>query len=269
VAGYKEKITFDRLILEDLYENLNRRKFVHPDPLEFLYDYPDVRDREIVALVASTLAYGRVNQILRSVGKILALLGSPTRFVQTESVESMTETFASFKHRFTTGRDMALLLYSLKGILKEYGSLENCFVSGFKEDDETIIPALEKFVNKMVALGCGNGSGVIADPGKGSACKRLNLFLRWMVRNDDVDPGGWTSIPPSKLIIPLDTHMHNISRMLGITTRKQANMQTALEITEAFKSICPDDPVKYDFCLTRYGIRDDLSTDIFKNDSSR
>ncbi|MBW2545477.1 MAG: TIGR02757 family protein, partial [Deltaproteobacteria bacterium] len=96
-------------------------------------------------------------------------------------------------------------------------------------------------------------------PAKGSACKRLNLFLRWMVRRDDVDPGGWDDIPPSKLVIPLDTHMHRICLAFGFTKRKQADMKTALEITDSFRAIVPDDPVRYDFALTRLGIRKDAA----------
>ncbi|MCD6487215.1 MAG: TIGR02757 family protein, partial [Syntrophobacterales bacterium] len=104
------------------------------------------------------------------------------------------------------------------------------------------------------------GNSLLPSPAKGSACKRLNLFLRWMVRHDDVDPGGWDDISSSKLIIPLDTHMHRICLALGITKRKQADMKTALEITRSFQVMAPHDPVRYDFALTRLGIRKD--TDI-------
>jgi len=98
-------------------------------------------------------------------------------------------------------------------------------------------------------------------PEKGSACKRMNLFLRWMVRKDRVDPGGWADVPVSKLIVPLDTHMHKISLQLGFTSKKQANLQAALEITNGFKKLVPEDPVKYDFSLTRFGIREGMNMD--------
>ncbi|MFC1474950.1 TIGR02757 family protein, partial [bacterium] len=91
-------------------------------------------------------------------------------------------------------------------------------------------------------------------PRRGSACKRMNLFLRWMVRRDDVDPGPWTDVPASKLVVPLDTHMHRISSGMGLTSRKQADLKTAIEITDAFRAISPEDPVRYDFALTRLGI---------------
>ncbi|MCK4410112.1 MAG: DUF2400 family protein, partial [Candidatus Eisenbacteria sp.] len=130
-------------------------------------------------------------------------------------------------------------------------------------DDETVLPALTSFVGGIADASCVaagvEGACPLPDPARGSACKRLHLFLRWMVRSDDVDPGGWDAVPASKLIVPLDTHMHRFSLLLGLTDRKQANGRTALEITRAFRSFSPDDPVKYDFSLTRLGIRDDLS----------
>jgi len=98
----------------------------------------------------------------------------------------------------------------------------------------------------------------VPDPSKNSALKRLNLFLRWMVRTDEVDPGGWTRVSPSKLIVPLDVHMHRNARRLGLTQRNQADMKTAEEISAAFAKYCKEDPVKYDFCITRFGIRDDM-----------
>jgi uncharacterized protein (TIGR02757 family) len=98
----------------------------------------------------------------------------------------------------------------------------------------------------------------MADPEKGSACKRIMLFLRWMIRNDEVDPGGWDKISPELLIVPLDTHMHTIGKILGFTERRNADMKTALEITRGFKKISARDPVKYDFCLTRFGIRREM-----------
>ncbi len=97
---------------------------------------------------------------------------------------------------------------------------------------------------------------LLPSPGKGSACKRLNLFLRWMVRSDDVDPGGWSGVDAGKLIVPLDTHMHRMGLEVGLTRRKQADMQAALEVTRAFRTIAPEDPVRYDFALTRLGIHD-------------
>ncbi len=242
----------------ELYETYNHREFVHPDPLEFLYDYPDLRDREIVGLVASSLAYGGVRQILKGVKSVLVRMESPHAFLRNSSRESLVRLFVNFKYRFTTGEELASMLYGIKRVLEKYGSLQACFVNALNDDDETVIPAMSELVKELSAVFKGKPRSLLPSPTAGSACKRLNLFLRWMVRCDEVDPGGWDNVPASKLIVPLDTHMHRISLQLGLTKRKQANLKAACEITAAFRSIEPEDPVRYDFALTRLGIRDDL-----------
>ncbi len=239
--------------LEDLYERFNRREWVHPDPLEFLYNYEDVRDRE----------YGRVTQILASVRRILERMEHPREFVENHSARQMGLFFEDFRHRFTTGRALAGLLAGVKRALAEYGSLEGCFRAGIEPGYETVMPALEKMA-AYLAVDCADpGCWILPSPGLGGACKRLHLYLRWMVRSDAVDPGGWQGVSPSQLVVPVDTHIHRIALTLGLTKRKQADRRTALEITEAFRVIQPGDPVKYDFCLTRLGIRSDLNRDAF------
>lgn len=241
-------------ILEMLYGNYNRREFVHPDPLEFLYNYSDPRDVEIAGLIASSLAYGNVKQILRSVEKVLSqMTPSPFAYLKKTDVPTMRKQFKDFKHRFTTGDDICCLLSGMKSAVEKYGSLEKCFMAGLKNEHETVFEALSEFKDRL-----NPNLNLLPSPCKGSACKRLNLFLRWMVRKDDVDPGIWRDVPREKLIVPLDTHMHRISIKIGFTKRKQANMKTAVEITKAFSKISPDDPVKYDFVLTRFGIHDEL-----------
>lgn len=234
----------------------NRREHVHPDPLWFLYEYDDLREREVAALVASSLAFGNVKQIMKSVRVVFGVMGpSPLGFMRGNPPEKYEEAFPNFKHRWATGRDIALILRGVRGAIMKYGSLEACFMEGVGPSDENTIPALTRFAGEIVCADSGQGTCLIPSPCRGSACKRLNLFLRWMVRNDGVDPGGWTGIPASKLIVPLDVHMHRIGRALGMTGRKQADLRAALEITDAFRKICPEDPVRYDFALTRLGMR--------------
>ena len=245
--------------LEELYSSYHRRELVHPDPLEFLYDYPHLRDREVAGLVASSLAYGRVAQILKSVSTVLERMDpSPFAFLVNSSPDSLRSAFAGFKHRFTTGQELTALLWGAKCIIEHYGSLHACFMTYFNDSDDTILPALSAFVGKFDTCSSKTGKfSLLPSPDRGSACKRLNLFLRWMVRRDEVDPGGWTSIPLSKLIVPLDTHMHRICCLLDLTVRRQADLRTAVDITRAFRKIVPEDPVRYDFALTRLGIRKD------------
>jgi uncharacterized protein (TIGR02757 family) len=245
----------NKAVLERLYRRYNRPEYVEPDPLQFLYAYPRVADREIVALVASCLAYGRVAQILRSVRAVLDRLGAhPRRFVGQRSDERFEEALHGIKHRFTTHGEIALLLRGMRCAIREHGSLGACFVAGMKASDPHVLPALTRFVERVHP----RGGHLLPSPSGGSACKRPNLFLRWMVRKDRVDPGGWDRVPADKLIMPVDTHVAFICRKLGVTKRKSADLRMALEITERFREISPDDPVKYDFALTRLGIRGDL-----------
>ena len=153
---------------------------------------------------------------------------------------------------------MAAMLTGLRGVISKYGSLMAGFAAGCIKSDATYFPAVNRFAGILRSFSGDFDPGhLIASPDKGSACKRLNLFLRWMIRSDDVDPGGWDVLTPSKLIIPLDTHMYRTCRQQGFTCRKQANMKTALEVTAAFSRLVPEDPVRYDFVLTRQGIRKD------------
>lgn len=186
---------------------------------------------------------------------------SPYLYLMNSKPSAIKNTFKGFKHRFADDKNLYAALTGLRCILREYGSLYECFLKGVEEKDETVLGSME-FFTKKIASGCnGNPGHLVPVAEKGSACKRLHLFLRWMVRKDDVDPGGWDEIPSSMLIIPLDVHMHKIGRLLGFTNRKQPDIVTALEITSCFRKLMPDDPVKYDFTLTRFGIRDDMDID--------
>ncbi len=157
------------------------------------------------------------------------------------------------------------MLIGVRRVVRRHGSLHRCFVAGLKDVHQTVIPALRRFVDEL-AFGengrekCGS---LVPLPARGSACKRLNLFLRWMVREDEVDPGGWDDVPTSKLIVPLDTHIHRTGLALGLTDRKCADMRCALEITKAFRRFAPYDPVRYDFAFTRLGIRKDADLESF------
>ena len=244
--------------LENLYKRYGWKRYVDPDPLVFLYDYPDVRDREIAGLIASSLAFGGVRQIMGSVEKVISPMGaSPREFVTNTSPKRMAKIFDRFGHRWATSDDLVQMLSGVRSMIMKYGSLEEGFLAGMKDDDDDVIPAMTRFASEIVCVGSGAGSCLIPDPCRKSACKRLNLFLRWMIRRDRVDPGGWDGVPPSKLVVPLDIHMFRFASLLGLTERKQANLATAREITAEFAKMSPDDPVKYDFALTRLGIRRD------------
>ncbi|HBM15323.1 MAG TPA: TIGR02757 family protein [Lentisphaeria bacterium] len=242
--------------LDSLYLKYNKFELIHPDPLEFVYNYNLPEDREIAAIIASSLAYGRVSQILISVKKILSFLGDyPSKTLLKANFEDIHPDINLFKHRFTTGKEIFLLLKGIRSILIKHGSLRNCFCEGEKQ----FLERVSNFVSELNIYFDDKKSYLLPSPKDGSACKRLMLFFKWMIRKDEVDPGTWNlAVPASELIIPLDTHMYYISRELGFTKRKSADLKTAIEISRCFKEINPDDPTKYDFTLTRFGIRSDM-----------
>ena len=240
--------------LETVYTEYNRWEYIHPDPLEFLWRYSSTEDREIVGLIASGLAYGRVARILKSTEKVLEILGpAPSGFLREVSLKELSGAFDGFKHRFTTAFEMAAILKSASVLQGKWGLLGHMLGAFISED--TYHNALDRFVRNLLEGAGMEKCSLLARPSLGSACKRLHLFMRWMVRKDDVDPGGWQWISPSVLIIPLDVHMFRAAVALGFTGRKTASCAAAFEITESFRAINPDDPVKYDFALTRMGIQ--------------
>jgi len=241
--------------LEALYRQFNTPARIHPDPLELVRRYPDSRDREIAGLTAACLAYGRVQTILKSVASVLAPMGeSPRDFIISHTLKDFMEIYSGFVHRFTRGEEVAYFLKAMRQALLNHGTLKDCFLAYYRPGDPNLHSALTGFI---LALRSGVSQppfSLLSDPRKGSAMKRLNLFLRWMVRHDRVDPGGWDEIPTGKLIFPLDTHIHAFGLRYNLTKKKNANLKAALEITEAFKALSPRDPVKYDFAISHLGI---------------
>jgi uncharacterized protein (TIGR02757 family) len=249
-------------VLERLYAKYNHRRFIKPDPLQFVYRYSSRADMEIAGFLAAQLAYGRVQQIEKSLTDLFGRAGqSPYLFVRSFG-RLQRKKLTGFKHRFTTGKDIADLLSVLKKVLQKNGSIEKYFLSGYDNNDENIIPALSRFCNSLYEIYSkeigrkvsGGLKYLLANPVRGSACKRLNLFLRWMVRDDEVDAGLWKGVNKAKLIVPVDVHMGRLCRILGFHDRKTIRLSTAVQITKGFSEISPSDPVKYDFALSRVGI---------------
>lgn len=257
-----------KTILNKLYKSFDRSS-ISPDPLEFVHKFNEPLDQEIVGLIASSLAYGRVEMILKSINYILDVMERmPYRFTMGFNPLKQTRLFNNFSHRFNNGKDIACLVYFAKQMIEEGGSIKGFFMKGYNPDDKNIKPALTNFSNRVLQLDClhiysskklPEDAGVrffFPSPENGSPCKRLNLYLRWMVRRKDVDLGLWEEIHTSKLVIPLDTHIARISKNIGLTKRKSPDWKMAEEITENLKRLDPQDPVKYDFSLCRLGILD-------------
>ncbi|MBI5244662.1 MAG: TIGR02757 family protein [Elusimicrobia bacterium] len=243
--------------LERLYARYNRRGLIAPDPLQFVYRYSDPRDMEIAGFLASSLAYGRVAQIAASVSLLLGLMGpSPYRCVLGFDARRAAS-LKGFRHRFTSGASLAALMGCLKKALSLRGSIEGFFLQGYDAGERDIVPSLARFRRGLLAMREGSSKGLdflLPAPEAGSACKRLNLFLRWMVRKDGVDPGLWKSVDKAKLIVPADVHMARLCRLLKLYRRKTISLAAAVEMTAGFRRLEPGDPVKYDFALSRVGI---------------
>ena len=254
-------------VLDNLYETRSPRHLAN-DPLSFCHSYPDPVDREVAAVIASAFAYGAVAIIIRSLKSIFAEMGtSPRRYVENFDPKIGVKTFSAFKHRFNDGRDLCALLWGIRMMIESDGSVETFFLRGYQGDAEEVTGALECYAESVLALDYSAvfGEKDIPDdsyfrfffpsPASGSACKRLCMFLRWMVRPDDgIDLGLWRQVSPAKLIIPVDTHISRICRYLGFTGRKSADWRMAREITAALRLLDHDDPVKYDFSLAHLGI---------------
>lgn len=240
-------------------------RFVETDPVKFVHRWDDPREQEIAGLIAAAFAYGSVVLIFRAVERILAPMGaSPRAFLEGFDPKRDAALYRGFRHRFHGAKDLVLFLTLLSRALREHGSLGALFAKGVRPDDPHVGPALSRFVAEILAYRHERGGRrspvryLLSSPADGSACKRMLLYLRWMIRPaDGVDAGAWAGVvPPSKLVIPLDTHTFRITRYLGLTARNQGDWRAAEEVTAALAALDPADPVRYDFALCRLGILD-------------
>ena len=252
--------------MDDLYRHYDHR-FVEPDPLEFVRRQTSAADREVVGLIASSLAYGNVRQIKRSIGLVLEAMGDgAAAAVDRLEPRAMARRLARFKHRFNDGRDVACLLFYIRQMREQHGSVEEFFRAGHDAREADVGPALISFTGRTLALGHGGlygrgprpaAAGVrffFPSPASGSACKRLNLYLRWMVRREGVDLGVWRGVDPAGLVIPLDAHVLAIARRVRLTRYKSPGWAMAMDITRRLRTLDPADPVKYDFAFHRMGL---------------
>lgn len=244
--------------LERLYRDFDYRARVEHDAIRFPLRYPDPRDREVVGLLTACLAYGRVALFGRQLEGVLAVMGpAPAAFVARFDPARHGRAFDGFRYRFNRPRDMVAFCLATRQILARHGSLERCFLDG--DDGGPIGPALERFVRcfREADLRPAFPRGRLSRgyrhlfplPSAGGPCKRLHLFLRWMVRREPPDFGLWRSVAPERLLIPVDTHVENMSRAIGLTRRRSRTWRMAEEITRTLARCDPRDPVKYDFAL--------------------
>jgi len=257
--------------LDTFLDNFPKERHLASDPVQFVHRYEDPRDREVVGLIASAFAYGNVKIILRTVSNVLGYLGSsPARTIACFDPHRDSRRLRGFYHRFNTSRDLVVLFWIIGRTLQDYGSLESAFASALSADDVEVTGALDRFCEILLGFGheqfyprgeLQRRAGVrffFPSPSQGSACKRLNLYLRWMVRREDgIDCGVWTRVAPRQLVIPLDTHIARISSYIGLTDMRSPGWSMALDITRSLRKLHCDDPLRYDFALCHLGIAGD------------
>jgi uncharacterized protein (TIGR02757 family) len=252
--------------LDSLYDSYGPSHLA-ADPIQFPRRFTRPADREIAGFIAAALAYGRVAHIRKSVETVLALLGAhPAEALRGLETARVGRELRRFTHRFNTGSDVAEMLAILKHVVEERGSLNAAFLEGFDQASPDVGQALTRFSRRALEIhrgissrrrGRASRAGVrffFSSPEDGSACKRMNMYLRWMVRRDEVDLGVWSGVPVSKLVMPLDTHTARVCRRLGLSARRSADWRMALEVTAALRRLDPDDPVRYDFALYNWGL---------------
>ena len=250
--------------LDQLYADFNYPDSA-TDPIQIVRRFSRDDDREVVAFVAASLAFGRVTSVLQSIERVLAVVGAqPADYVRRFDPRRDAAAFTGIGHRWTRAADIVALLWLMRQMIDRAGSLEHFFLSGYDAGADDVEGALDEFSTQAMALSLkevygrvGRRPGVcyfFPRPSAGSGCKRLNLFLRWMVRRDALDLGVWRRVSPAKLIVPLDTHVIRLGRCLRLTDYTSPGWRMARDITASLREFDPDDPVKYDFALCHLGM---------------
>lgn len=233
---------------------------IAPDPLQLALRFDDPFDQEVAGLIAAAFAYGRADIIVANIGAVLAKMKpSPHRYLATFDASEARRRFAGFVHRFHKTPDLVAFLGCLARVIRVHGSLGALFETCYDETDADIGPSLARFVEAVQRPGNQQPATLrylLTSPNDGSACKRMNLFLRWMVRRTSPDLGLWMFVDPAKLVMPVDTHIHRIATFLGLNDRKSADWKAARALTDKLARFDRSDPVRYDFALCRLGILD-------------
>ena len=231
---------------------------IEPDPLQLVLRYDDPRDQEVAGLLAAAFAYGRADVVVANVGRVLGkMVPSPYEYLVNFDRSEATRRFAGFAHRFHKTPELVSLLASMAAAIREHKTLGELFRVCYDDADIDIGPSLTRFVDALIGDRRTKALDyLLTSPANGSACKRMNLFLRWMVRRTPPDLGIWTFADPAKLVMPVDTHIHRIATFLGLNDRKSADWKAARALTDRLAKFDRSDPVRYDFAICRLGILD-------------
>ena len=243
--------------LDHLVERFERPAFIEADPIAIPHGFNDPRDQETIGLYAALLAWGQRRTVLNKLAELCERMRyRPYRFVREFDAARDAAQLEGFKHRTFQPTDALELTRRLSAVLREYGSLEALFARHLPTDAPDVRPAIQGFSDTLLTILPQTPPRLrkhLARPDAGSACKRLNMYLRWMVRPGPVDLGIWRTIEPGRLVLPLDVHAGRQARALGLLTRKADDWRAALELTEACRVLCPKDPARYDFAFFGVG----------------
>jgi uncharacterized protein (TIGR02757 family) len=263
-------------VLEAAHAEFHHARFLGSDPLAFARRYDDAADREVVALLAACMAFGNVKAIHGALEVVLSPLGPhPAAAVAARQPADWSRTYRAFQYRWVTAADLRHFLATVGAVIRTEGTLGALWARLDDPAEPDTVAALGRWVAAILATRIGGPAPrkrllrradgttttlptgarmLLPEPARGSACKRLHLFLRWVVRPDDgIDLGLWP-VSPARLVMPIDTHVLQAAHALGLTARPTADLATAREITAALRAVDPADPCRFDFSLTRPGI---------------
>ena len=245
-----------KAFLDPLVEQFEAESWIDDDPISIPHAFDDPRDQETIGLFAALLAWGQRPVILSKLAELCERMGNrPFDFVRNFSESRDAHKLVGFKHRTFNDGDAIILVRNLGRALRTSGSIEALFQVGGEDAD--IGPGIESFASAILDAHSDTPRRLgkhVARPSTGSACKRLAMYVRWMVRSGPVDLGIWDSIRPDQLVAPLDVHSGRQARALGLLTRKADDWRSALELTRACRGMCATDPVRYDFALFGIGV---------------
>ncbi len=241
--------------LDEKVNRYNLPEFIESDPIQVAKKFSEKKDIEIAGFLTATISWGNRPAIIKNALRMMDLLeNSPHEFVTNASDFEM-ESLRKFVHRTFNGDDLVYFVRAIKNIYLQHGGMQEVFENGF-QNSGTIYGALEHFHKLFYEPGGERTKKHVSNVAKGASAKRLNMYLRWMCREDraGVDFGLWRRIPPSALMLPLDLHTGNVGRKLGLLQRRTNDWKAVEEITSALRTFDPDDPIKYDFALFGLGV---------------
>lgn len=250
-------------ILESIYQSYHKKEYICKDPIYFPHQYNNPIDQEIVGFISAMFAFGKVSSFMKKIDLLLSRLGEkPSEAIASLNDFECEGTAKGIIHRFVNEKEVSSMLQGLRDILKTKGSLKYCFLDGFSKGMD-VFEGLRTLTLPFTTYQK-NKAFLIIPPKPSSPSKRLNMFLRWMVRKDDIDLGLWHEIPKSKLIMPIDVHVSRIARTLGLlpTKRSSVNWRDAVELTNKILVFEPDDPLKFDFALSHFGMENKHPLDL-------